>query len=271
VGVGAPFAGLFHLFTHAAFKALLFLAAGIVIHGAGGREGLHDLRGLGRFFPFSRWGFLIGSLALIGTPLITAGAYSKDAIVEAALERQPIIGWLLLGGVILTGLYVGRLFSIVYLAPAADPHAVHHDAESERFMNWSLVPLMLGSIVFGWLAGFLATRLSGPPVGEIEHVPGLINLSAPGLAAFALGAIGFVIAWWWTTQRAQAGAPAPAATETAGTESPYRAAAWVRGIADLGYGVSSALSRLHSGVLPRYAFGSFVALAAILLVRVSLK
>src|SRR5207253_2928512 len=63
VGVGAPFAGLFHLFTHASFKALLFLAAGIVIHGAGGRESLPDLRGLGRLFPFSRWGFLIGSLA----------------------------------------------------------------------------------------------------------------------------------------------------------------------------------------------------------------
>src|SRR5205085_6922338 len=142
VGVGAPFAGLFHLLTHASFKALLFLAAGVVIHGAGGRESLPDLRGLGRFFPFSRWGFLIGSLALIGTPLITAGAFSKDAIIDAAIATQPILGWLLLGGVILTGLYIGRLFAIVYMAPASDPHAVHHDADAERPMNWSLVPLM---------------------------------------------------------------------------------------------------------------------------------
>ena len=90
VGVGAPFAGLFHLFTHASFKALLFLAAGIVIHGASGREGLFDLRGLGRFFPYSRWGFLIGAAALIGTPLITSGSFSKDEIIEAALETQPV-------------------------------------------------------------------------------------------------------------------------------------------------------------------------------------
>ena len=87
VGIGAPFAGLFHLFTHAAFKALFFLEAGIVIHGAGNRESLTALRGLGRFFPFSRWGFLIGSLALIGTPLITSGSFSKDAIIDAALAR----------------------------------------------------------------------------------------------------------------------------------------------------------------------------------------
>src|SRR6185437_72284 len=106
------------LFTHASFKALLFLAAGIVIHGAAGREGLADLRGLGRFFPFSRWGFLIGSLALIGTPLITAGAFSKDDIVDAAINSaQPWVGWILLADVLLTGLYIGRLFAIVYVAP----------------------------------------------------------------------------------------------------------------------------------------------------------
>ena len=100
-----------------------------MIHGAGGRESLAALRGLGRFFPFSWVGFLIGSLALIGTPLITAGSFSKDAIIDAAIARQPILGYLLLGGVVLTGLYIGRLFSIVYLAPVVDPHAVHHDAD----------------------------------------------------------------------------------------------------------------------------------------------
>src|SRR5437016_8228653 len=172
VGVGAPFAGLFHLFTHASFKALLFLAAGIVIHGAGGRESLVALRGLGRFFPFSRIGFLIGSLALIGTPLITAGSFSKDAIIDAAIARQPLIGWLLLGGVILTGLYIGRLFSIVYLAPPVDVDAVHHDADSEAPMNWALVPLMVGAIAFGWLGTWLQARLA-EPLGEIEALPSL--------------------------------------------------------------------------------------------------
>jgi NADH-quinone oxidoreductase subunit L len=258
VGVGAPFAGLFHLFTHAAFKALLFLAAGVVIHGASGRESLAGLRGLGRFFPYSRVGFLIGSLALIGTPIVTAGSFSKDAIIDAAIAHQPLIGYLLLGGVILTGLYIGRLFSIVYLASPQDAHAVHHDAASERPMNWSLVPLMVGAIAFGWLGGWLQARLAGP-VGDTEVLPGLIT--PVGLLAFVLGAAGFAIAWWYFTQRpeaAVAGAPA---------EPSYRAPGWVRAIADVGYAVSEALSRVQSGRLPQYALGSFIGLALIVLVR----
>src|SRR6266542_4365696 len=264
VGVGAPFAALFHLFTHASFKALLFLAAGVVIHGASGRESLLDLRGLGRFFPYSRWGFLIGSLALIGTPLITAGSYSKDAIIDAALERQPMVGWLLLGGVLLTGLYIGRLFSIVYLAPAVDPHAVHHEPASERFMNWALVPLMVGSIAFGWFGASLAAGLSGP-LGAVEYVAGPLSLTVQGGAAFVLGALGFVASWWYVTQR-----PISAAAPTRADDS-YRAAGWVRVIAEGGYAISRALSIAQSGVLPRYAFGSFVALAAIVVLRVVVR
>ncbi|MDQ6669161.1 MAG: NADH-quinone oxidoreductase subunit L [Chloroflexota bacterium] len=257
VGVGAPFAGLFHLTTHASFKALLFLAAGVVIHGAGGRESLAALRGLGRFFPFSRVGFLIGSLALIGTPLVTAGSFSKDAIIDAALaSRQPIVGWLLLGGVVLTGVYIGRLFAIVYLAPAADAHAVHHDAESERPMNWSLVPLMFGAIVLGYFGTWLQGRLSST-LGDAEVLPGPITLV--GLAAFALGAIGFGLASWYFSR------PAAAQIET---EPSYRPDGWVRAIAGAGYAVSDGLAQIQSGVLPRYALGSLVGLAVIVLVRV---
>jgi NADH-quinone oxidoreductase subunit L len=258
VGVGAPFAGLFHLFTHAAFKALLFLAAGVVIHGAGGRESLAALRGLGRFFPFSWVGFLIGSLALIGTPLITAGSFSKDAIIDAAIARQPILGYLLLGGVVLTGLYIGRLFSIVYLAPVVDPHAVHHDVASERQMNWSLLPLIFGAIFFGWPGGWLQGRLAGP-LGDTQVLPGLVT--PEGLLAFVLGAAGFAVAWWYFTRR-----PEVAAVPAAGAAS-YRAAGWVRAIADVGYAISESLSRAQSGQLPRYALGSFIGLALIVLLR----
>ena len=263
VGVGAPFTGLFHLFTHASFKALLFLAAGIVIHGAGGLESLGDLRGLGRFFAFSLWGFLIGSLALIGTPLITAGWFSKDAIIDAALASQPVIGWILLLSVTLTGLYIGRLFGIVYLAEARDPHAVHHDPSSERHMNWSIVPLMVGSIVLGWAGYWLQTILEGP-LGPIEPLPTVLDLvrSLTGGLAFILGAAGFVGAAWYV--RRPAFAPEP-------TETSYRADAWVRVIADAGYAATGALARAQSGVLPRYAFGSIVAIALILLVRISLR
>jgi NADH-quinone oxidoreductase subunit L len=266
VGVGAPFAGLFHLLTHASFKALLFLAAGIVIHGTGGRESLAELRGLGRFFRFSRVGFLIGSLALIGTPLITAGSFSKDAIIDAALVRQPVVGYLLLGGVLLTGLYIGRLFALVYVAPPVDPHAVHHDPESERLMDWALVPLMIGAIVLGYPGGWLQAQLS-PVLGDSEALPALI---APiGLLAFALGAIGFGLAWWYFVARPAAAPGARPTTEVA--EPSYLADGWVRAIAQAGYAAAATVSRIQSGALARYALGSMVGLAIIILARVAVR
>ena len=259
VGVAAPFPGLFHLFTHASFKALLFLAAGVVIHGAGGREGLADLRGLGRFFRFSYWGFLIGSLALIGTPLITAGSFSKDAIIDAAIgSAYPWLGWLLLACVLLTGLYIGRLFAIVYLAPVNDSHAVHHDVDAERPMNWSLVPLMLGAIVLGWAGWWLESTLTG--VVPSEGLPPI--LSPTGGLAFILGAVGFVGAAWYVQR--------PTAVLARG-ETSYRADMWVRAIADSGYVLSAGFSRMQSGLLARYAFGSVIAVAIILIVRVNLR
>jgi NADH-quinone oxidoreductase subunit L len=262
VGVGAPFGGLFHLFTHASFKALLFLAAGVVIHGAGGRESLAELRGLGRFFPFSRIGFLIGALALIGTPLITAGSFSKDAIIDAAIARQPIVGWLLLGGVILTGLYIGRLFALVYLAAPGDAHAVHHEPGSERLMNWALVPLMVGAIVLGYSGGWLQTQLASA-LGDTEALPAPIT--PIGLLAFAVGAIGFGLAWWYFVARL----PATRARPALEVEQPsYRADGWVRAIADAGYAAAGVVSRLQSGALARYALGSFLGVAIILVVRV---
>jgi NADH-quinone oxidoreductase subunit L len=259
VGVGAPFAGLFHLFTHASFKALLFLAAGIVIHGAAGRESLFDLRGLGRFVPYSRWGFVIGAAALIGTPLITAGSFSKDAIIDAALESQPVIGWLLVGGVLLTGLYIGRLYTIVYLGQPADPHAVHHEPATERLMNWALLPLMFGAITFGWLGPWLMQRLDGTVPAEQLPPP----ITPEGLLAFALGVIGVSFAWWLSRPGERA---APVAGETS-----YRADSWVGSLANLGYAASAAVARMQSGLLARYAFGSFIAIAAVLLLRMTIR
>ncbi|MBV9322693.1 MAG: NADH-quinone oxidoreductase subunit L [Chloroflexi bacterium] len=257
-GVGASFAGLFHLFTHASFKALLFLAAGVVIHGAAGHEELSDLRGLGRFFPFSRWGFVIGSFALFGTPLVTAGSFSKDDVVESVIAAQPVLGWLLVLSVMLTGAYIGRLFAIVYLARARDSHAVHHDASAERPMNWSLVPLMIGSIVLGWAGYWLAPALAGP-LGSVQTPPPPIT--PVGLLAFGLGLIGFVAAAWYVL-RPQVVLPV--------TMTSYRPDRWVRSIAAGGYVVAGGVSRVQTGLLAMYAFGTLLAIAVILLIRVSL-
>jgi hypothetical protein len=125
-------------------------------------------------------------------------------------------------------------------------------------MNWSLVPLMVGAIAFGWLGGWLQTRLAGP-LGNTEALPAPIT--AVGMLAFVLGAAGFAIAWWYFTRR-----PEVAVVSAAGAAS-YRAAGWVRAIADVGYAISESLSRVQSGRLPQYALGSFVGLALIVLIR----
>src|SRR4029079_971284 len=89
VGFGAPFAAMFHLVTHASFKALLFLTAGVVIHSLGGREKLSEMGGLRKDLPGACAAFLIGSLALIGVPLFS-GSFSKDMILEAG-EKFPVM------------------------------------------------------------------------------------------------------------------------------------------------------------------------------------
>src|SRR6266480_307525 len=115
-GLGAYANAMFHLMTHAFFKALLFLAAGVVIHALAGEQDIRKLAGVGRLLPVTRIAFLIGSLALIGMPPF-AGFFSKDSIIAANLAR----GWYgyvlfaaALGGTFLTGLYTWRLFLIVF-------------------------------------------------------------------------------------------------------------------------------------------------------------
>jgi len=115
-GLGAYANAMFHLMTHAFFKALLFMAAGVVIHALAGEQDIRKLAGVGGLMPVTRITFLIGSLALIGMPPF-AGFFSKDSIIAAGLAR----GWYgdvlfaaALAGTFLTGLYTWRLFLIVF-------------------------------------------------------------------------------------------------------------------------------------------------------------
>ena len=108
VGVGAYGFAMFHLVTHAFFKALLFLTAGLVIHHLAGEQDIRRMGGLHRFMPRTHVAFVIGSLALIGIPPL-AGFWSKDAILASALDQGDALGWALyvggLVGALLTGLY----------------------------------------------------------------------------------------------------------------------------------------------------------------------
>ena len=120
VGIGAYATGMFHLLTHAFFKALLFLAAGILIHALAGEQDLRQMGGLRRLMPFTYVAFLVGSLALVGVPPFS-GFFSKDPILANALDAGDL-GYVLFAlaaaGAFLTGLYT---FRMIFLAFGGEP------------------------------------------------------------------------------------------------------------------------------------------------------
>ncbi|MEM6405785.1 MAG: NADH-quinone oxidoreductase subunit L [Pseudomonadota bacterium] len=156
LGVSAYAAGLFHLMTHAFFKALLFLAAGSVIMGMHHDQDIRNMGGLRRYMPITHWTALLGTLALIGFPGF-AGFFSKDAIIEAVHHSQ-IAGAgyayvLLLAGVFVTALYSFRVYFLVFHGTGPrDTHAKAHLHESPWVVTIPLILLAIPSVVIGWLA-----------------------------------------------------------------------------------------------------------------------
>ncbi|MGO9139429.1 MAG: NADH-quinone oxidoreductase subunit L [Syntrophales bacterium] len=121
LGVGAWSAAIFHFMTHAFFKALLFLGAGVVIAGLGGEHDVYKMGGLRKELPTTFWTFLIGAASLAALPLITAGFYSKDLILFAAWTSEQGSFWLWAAGTagaFLTGLYAFRLVFLVFFGKA---------------------------------------------------------------------------------------------------------------------------------------------------------
>src|SRR5438045_4260230 len=115
-GVGAYANGMFHLMTHAFFKALLFMTAGLVIHALAGEQDIRKMTGIGELMPWTRWAFLVGSLALVGVPPF-AGFFSKDPIIAAALHAHwygIVLAIAALVGTFLTGLYTFRMYFVVF-------------------------------------------------------------------------------------------------------------------------------------------------------------
>src|SRR6266480_2075377 len=150
VGIGTYANGMFHLMTHAFFKALLFMAAGVIIHALSGEQDIRKMGGLGKLMPWTRWAFLAGALALVGIPPF-AGFFSKDPIIAAALHDHwygVILGIVALIGSFLTGLYTFRLYFIVFPGePSAfvrEHHHAHHGKEGPRTM---LLPVALLAVL----------------------------------------------------------------------------------------------------------------------------
>ncbi len=201
IGVGGVFASAFHLLSHAVFKALLFLAAGAVIHAVGTRD-MRDMGGLGQRMPFVRNVFIVGALALAGLPILN-GFWSKELILEAGLEGGP--GWALVGMILgagLTALYTARMTWLVFFGqPRSDLHA--HDATSA--MRVSLGALAVGALTTWLLVGPFSRMLAETlPFHEIEHL-GLWEMTVEILAApvtwLAMGVIGIGLAAWGLRER----------------------------------------------------------------------
>jgi len=156
LGASAYAAGLFHLMTHAFFKALLFLAAGSVIIGMHHAQDIRQMGGIRKYMPVTHWTALIGSLALIGFPGFS-GFFSKDAIIESvhlsALWGSDYAGWLLTAGVFVTALYSFRMYFLVFHGDQPrDKHAAEHLKESPAVVTVPLILLAIPSVFIGWYA-----------------------------------------------------------------------------------------------------------------------
>jgi NADH-quinone oxidoreductase subunit L len=187
LGVGAFASGIFHLMTHAFFKALLFLAAGAVIHCLHHEHNIFRMGGLKSRLPIVFWSFLIGSAALAALPF-TSGFYSKDAILLSAWEMPGIGPWLWLGGLLgalLTGIYSFRLVFVVFFGEAT--------TEPDRQPGWRMaVPLAvlcLLSLVGGWFTLPLAAVFPAPGEHGDHRLVEFISIVVPLL--------GLLLAYLW--------------------------------------------------------------------------
>ena len=172
LGASAYAAGIFHLMTHAFFKALLFLAAGSVIIAMHHEQDIRKMGGLKKYMPITYWCALIGSLALIGAPGF-AGFFSKDSIIEA-VGVSDIFGaeyayWFLLAGVFVTAFYSFRMFFLVFHGKERmDHHTQQHLHESPGVVTWPLIALAIPSVVIG--AVFVGDMAFGKFFGDAIFV-----------------------------------------------------------------------------------------------------
>ncbi|MFC1572260.1 NADH-quinone oxidoreductase subunit L [Candidatus Eisenbacteria bacterium] len=156
IGLGSVTAGMFHLTTHAFFKALLFLGAGSVIHALHTQD-IWEMGGLLKRMPVTGWTFLIGALALAGIPPL-AGFFSKDEVLAAA-HGSPVLYVVGVITAFLTAFYVARLLSVAFLGAPRKDIRTH---ESPAVMTVPLILLAVGSVLAGWVG-------AGCPIPFLHH------------------------------------------------------------------------------------------------------
>ena len=209
LGVSAYSAAIFHLMTHAFFKALLFLGAGSVIHAMSDEQDMRNMGGIYRKIPFTYAMMWIGSLALAGVPFF-AGFYSKDMILEAAYAAGNNLGyfafWMGIAAALMTAFYSWRLLIMTFHGtPRASAEVMSHVHESPLVMTLPLAVLAVGAVFAGWLGyntfvgdgmdafwGSSILVLEGHNTVEAaHHVPTWVKL----LPIF-VGLAGIALAYW---------------------------------------------------------------------------
>ena len=197
IGAGSVFASQFHLFSHSIFKALLFLAAGAVIHSVGTRD-MTLMGGVGKKLPFVKWVFIVGALALAGIPVFN-GFWSKEMILEAGLKGGSVVYYSVMVFVAgLTALYTIRAVWMVFYG---EPRSEYHAHPAGLAMKIALAPLALAAVV-SWLAVGHFSVLLGPnslpfhniqpfSLGEMFHEVAALPTLIP-LAVITLGILCWV-------------------------------------------------------------------------------
>jgi len=194
LGASAYAAGIFHLMTHAFFKALLFLGAGSVIMALHHEQDIRKMGGLKKYLPVTYWTALIGSLALIGFPGFS-GFFSKDAIIEAVhastLPGSDFAYFAVLSGVFITALYSFRLFFIVFHGEERfEKHDGHMPHESPKVVTWPLVLLAVPSVFAGFLVGpMVFGHFFGDAIFVLDEHDVLSQLNYHGVFSFMLHGI----------------------------------------------------------------------------------
>ncbi len=223
LGASAYAAGVFHVMTHAFFKALLFLGAGAIIVALHHEQDMRRMGNMRRYMPITHITMLLATLSLVGTPFFS-GYYSKDAIIEAVhlSDRAGAVFayWAVLLSVFVTALYSFRLYFMVFWGEERiDPHAREHMKHLPRYvlpvMEWPLVALAVPAALIGYFTiqpllfgGFFAESIQVAPANDVLaklaekfHGPFAFGLHAAVNPAFWLAVAGAVVAWFLYLRR----------------------------------------------------------------------
>lgn len=198
MGVGAFTAALFHLFTHAFFKALLFLCSGSVIHACEDEQDMRKMGGLMNKLPVTGWTYLIGTIAISGVPL-TSGFFSKDMILAGAHEFNEIVYWALVVTAGLTAFYMFRTFFLTFWGEYRGEAHVHHENK------WMTIPLAVLAVPALGIGAFLSGAFElGPWVfgnfidfNHSFHAHSFMAMVEEGLIPIGVSLAGIALAFFF--------------------------------------------------------------------------